>query len=359
MKILRVINSLNIGGAERSVAGNVPLHILNGFETDVLLLDGNKTFFVEELLKKNVNVMSLGYKNFIYNPLFIFKISKIIKNYDIVHVHLFPSFYWVGLANFFSKQKVKLVYTEHSTYNRRRDNFVFKLLDQFIYKQYDKIIAISPETKGELTKHIGKSDIITIPNGVDLLKVVEEAKEEVPYLTKKYLNKKIIVQVAGFRSSKDQDTVIKCLAVLPPGYVVFFVGDGDRFEFCKQLAKSLNVDDRIEFLGLQSNIGAIINIADILVMSSHWEGFGRAAVEGMALSKPVLATNVNGLAEVVSGAGLLFEAGDVNKLKHLILQLEDETFYNEVAAECFIRAQRYDIKQMINAYELIYDELHQ
>ena len=47
MRILRVINSLNIGGAERSIVGNVPLHIQNGIDMEVLLLNGEKTFFFE------------------------------------------------------------------------------------------------------------------------------------------------------------------------------------------------------------------------------------------------------------------------------------------------------------------------
>ena len=107
MRILRVINSLNIGGAERSIAGNVPLHVNNGYQTDVLLLDGNPTFFLKDLLKQNIKVTWFGVNNFIYNPLYIFKISKIINKYDIIHVHLFPSLYWVALAKLLTKSNTK------------------------------------------------------------------------------------------------------------------------------------------------------------------------------------------------------------------------------------------------------------
>ncbi|NHN26152.1 glycosyltransferase [Flavobacterium jejuense] len=357
MKILRVINSLNIGGAERSIAGNVPLHVMNGFEMDVLLLDGNQTFFVEELKKNGIKVTWFGVNNFIYNPFFVFKISKIINNYDVVHAHLFPSLYWVALAKIVTRSKVKLIYTEHSTYNKRRDYFFLKWIDQFIYNKYDKIIAISKEATKALSKHIMRTDIITIPNGVDLSKVKEESKIVLNDLSKKYIGKKIIVQVAGFRISKDQDTVINCLALLPNKYVVLFVGDGERIEICKALVEKLNVSDRIEFLGLQNNIGAILNLADVVVMSSHWEGFGRAAIEGMALGKPVIATNVSGLADVVKDAGLLFEKGNVNQLKELILKLELTDFYALISKKCEERAEEYNIKKMIDSYEDIYKAL--
>ena len=90
-------------------------------------------------------------------------------------------------------------------------------------------------------------------------------------------------------------------------------------------------------------------------MSSHWEGFGRAAVEGMAFAKPVIATNVSGFADVVKGAGLLFETGAVGELTKLIIKLaENKSFYDEIAKKCAVRAQQYDIVHMIKKYEDIY-----
>lgn len=68
----------------------------------------------------------------------------------------------------------------------------------------------------------------------------------------------------------------------------------------------MGVADRTHFLGERSDIDDLWRIADIGVMSSHWEGFGLAAVEGMAHGKPVLASEVSGLADVVRYHELLF-----------------------------------------------------
>jgi glycosyltransferase involved in cell wall biosynthesis len=357
MKILRVINTLNIGGAERSVATNVPYHIQNGFDIDVLLLNGKKTFFKENLQKNGVNVISLGDKT-VYNPLLIFKIAKIINKYDIVHVSLFPAFYWVAIAKIITFSNIKLVYTEHSTFNRRRNNIFFKLVDKILYKKYQSIIAISPEANTNLAKHLNfKHKIITINNGVDIKNlIVESSKNENNF---DFSEKKVILQIAGFRASKDQDTLIKALTILPEDYLAVFVGNGDRMEFCINLSKELNVYHKILFLGLQSNVGAIIKMADIVVMSSHWEGFGRAAIEGMALGKPVIATNVSGLAEVVGGAGILFEVGDYNELASIIKNLvNDLQLYNSIAQNCKERAMLYDSEKMIKQYEDVYLDLY-
>ena len=189
MKILRVINSLTIAGAERSVVGNVPYHIKNGFKVDILVLNGLKTFFLDEVIKEKINLIILGKNNNIYNPVLIFKICKIINKYDVIHVSLFPSLYWVAIAKFITRSKTKLVYTEHSTNNARRGKYIFKWIDSFIYKQYDKLVAITPETKKNLIEHlIYKPDIVTIYNGVDLEKIKHEMNVNSNYL---YHNKLI------------------------------------------------------------------------------------------------------------------------------------------------------------------------
>ncbi|WP_412477150.1 glycosyltransferase [Flavobacterium sp. TBRC 19031] len=359
MKILRVINSLDIGGAERSIAGNVPLHIQNGFDMDVLLLNGKETFFQSELKNKGIKVFSLGQNNNIYNPILVFKLMKFIRQYDVVHAHLFPTIYWVAFAKMFSFSSVKLVFTEHDTHNRRRHNFLLRLVDKIVYRQFSTIITISNAAAHNLATHLGfNHTMTTIYNGIDLNKVRAEATIVNPDLQKLFLHKKPLVQIAGFRDQKDQDTVIKALTVLPQEFIAVFVGEGKRMETCKALAEELKVADRVFFMGLQSQVGSIIGLAEFVVMSSHWEGFGRAAVEGMALRKPVLASNVSGLADVVSGAGLLFEVGDYQSLADSILQLSsNKQYYDEVAAKCYDRAEIYDIKHMVQAYEKVYNQL--
>lgn len=361
MRVLRVINSLKIGGAERSIEVNIPLHIANGIDMELLLLDGQDSFFLRELQNQNVIIHSFGRNNSIYNPFLIFKIIKVINNYDIIHGHLFPTFYWIALAKWISLSKVKLIFTEHSTHNRRRNNWFFRKIDKFIYKQYDAIITISDAANESFLSCFGNSIYPTIIyNGVDLLRVRNEAMETNTALLDEYLGFNIILQIAGFRPEKDQDTLIKALTFLPQDFHLVLVGDGERRTICEDLAKKLEVFDRITFLGLQNNIGSIITKADIVVMSSHWEGFGRAAIESMALGKPVIASNVPGLSKVVEGAGLLFEVGDFKELSELILQvIRDREYYELLSKKCLIRSEMYNVKTMIDKYESVYLEVFQ
>lgn len=356
MKVLRVINSLGVGGAERSIVNNVPIHIANGLEMDVLLLDGRPSFFLDELQKRNVKVTWLGRGINPYNPLLAFKLLPIFKRYDVIHAHLFPALYWVALAKLLSRSSTKLVYTEHSTHNRRRDKLAFKWLDRFVYSQYAAIIAISEATKLALDEHTGTpGKSMVIPNGVQIADLRGSSAALPEVWESRISGKKVLVQIAGFRPMKDQDTTIRALTDLPEDYVLIFVGDGERRSVCKALAIELGVDSRVIFAGVQSDVAPFINSADLVVMSSHWEGFGRTAVEGMALGKPVVASNVSGLSAIVGGAGRLFEPGDHKGLAAMVLELMGSpAIYAQASEKSRERAEVYDVRYMIEGYERVY-----
>lgn len=96
----------------------------------------------------------------------------------------------------------------------------------------------------------------------------------------------------------------------------------------------------------------------MVVMSSHIEGFGLAAVEGMSVGKPFIASDVDGLNDVIRGAGLLFRHGDDKQLAELITPLiNDKELYNKVANQCLERAKQYDISKMVEGYMDVYKKI--
>ena len=129
-------------------------------------------------------------------------------------------------------------------------------------------------------------------------------------------------------------------------------------ENVKQYASELGVSDRVKFLGMRQDIPALIASCDIGIQSSHWEGFGLTAVEFMAAGKPVIASRVPGLEQVVEGAGALFEKGNDLELAAIIKRLAaNRNEYNRVAERCRIRAKEYDISKMAKAYVNVYQSL--
>jgi glycosyltransferase involved in cell wall biosynthesis len=127
---------------------------------------------------------------------------------------------------------------------------------------------------------------------------------------------------------------------------------------CKNEAERLGVRERIVFAGQQDDITTWFTKADIAIQSSNWEGFGLAAVEAMAVGLPTIASDVEGLRQVVEGAGLLFPKGDAKTLSKLILQtLTDNSVYQEISEKCRNRSLLYDIQNTANLYVSIYEEV--
>ena len=179
----------------------------------------------------------------------------------------------------------------------------------------------------------GNFEIQTIYNGVDVSKVFTDSQKKtlLQELEVDKAETKYLLQVASFRNQKDQDTVIRALPHMNPQVKLLFVGDGPRNKVCQELVHELDLTNRVSFLGLRDNVNEIYGLADIVVMSSHYEGFGRAAVEGMAARKPVIASNVAGLSEIVKNHGLLFTSGNSLELSKLVNELlSDKELYNEI-----------------------------
>lgn len=357
MKVLQVINGLGSGGAERLIVETVPQLVKEGVHVDVLLLNGHNTPFYKKLLAANCcNIFALGKK--IYNPIFIFKIIPYLKNYDIVHVHLFPAQYYVAIAKFLVRSKVKLIFTEHNTENRRRAYKILRSIDRLIYRLYNVILCITEETKTALLKHnlTTPKKLVVLENGVNLQEIgLTLAKDRQDFGL--FTSDIVLVMVAAFRDQKDQDTIIRCLKHLSSNYKLLLVGDGVRRNALAELVSNLDLNDRVQFLGFREDVYSIVKMSDIAILSSHWEGFGLVALESMALGIPTIASDVPGLAQVVKGGGLLFRKGNVENLKNQILALQDDKKYCEVRKLGLLRAQKYDLKDMVKKTLVIYKKI--
>ena len=132
----------------------------------------------------------------------------------------------------------------------------------------------------------------------------------------------------------------------------------DSLPFFKGQITILKNSFDIELVSSRTDVSRLLKSVEISVVSSHWEGFGLAAVEGMAVGKPVIASNVEGLCGVVNGAGILFEKGNEIELAEKIKALlSDEKYYEKVGRACLERAKEYDIIFMVDQHVELYKNL--
>lgn len=362
MKLLTVINTLEVAGAERLVVEMLPFLENDEVKTDLLLLKGSKTSFFRKLQNNtNLNIISLGENISVYNPILILKMIKYLNRYDLIHVHLFPALYWTAIAKMISFSQTKLIYTEQATYNRRRKNIVFKFIDHIIYRGYSKIVCVSDLTADNLKEHLtpNADKITVIYNGTNLADIQNTAGYHPrDFFPNDSDDTKYIIQVSAFRPQKDQKTVIRALGMLPPNYKLILIGDGVCRAECEQLSIDMNLNDRIYFLGIRKDVYPLLKMSDVIVLSSHYEGLSLSSIEGMMSGKPFVASRVPGLEDIIAGAGVLFECGDCVELSKIIERLTiDEDYRKEVIRNCLKRAELFDISRIAVEYLSLYKKI--
>lgn len=348
VKVLHVISSLEIGGAQRLLSDLLPLQKQQGLEVALLVLRSEENDFSRKIATAGVPILSLNAQSY-RNPFLAIKIRRIIRSYDVIHAHLVHALYLCSLAA--RGLSLKLVYTEHSTYNNRRVHFILRPIERWIYGRYQKLISISPQTQQGLQRWLQADDdrFLVINNGIDTKLFASIHQEMIP---------KSLIMVSRFVPSKDQKTVIRAMQLLDKDITLRLVGDGETLSHCKQVAKACKVDDRVFFLGARTDVAELMAGSYIGIQSSKWEGFGLTAVEMMAAGLPVIASDVEGLKQVVEGAGELFPVGNYVALSEMVCDIiNDKEKYASMAKMSKERALRFDISQTVRAYSGAYQQI--
>ena len=276
------------------------------------------------------------------------KLHELVKKYkiDIIHTHFGLS---APISASFISGITKAIHIWHERNpsrfflkdeNKKRKYLVqlfFKFINIFGKNYY---IAISNEVKSSLLNYNGfpVSKISVINNAVDIKDILIKRNQNV--ICEKVTEKRefekyknIVGMVAHFGPQKDHETIIKaarlviakepnCLFVLVGGNIV-----GSKIDYVaksKKLTEELNIKSNFYFLGKVPNPVPIINLFDIGVLVSNWEGFGNVIVEYMVNKKPVVATNTGGIKDIILNGitGFLCPPKDdrilANKIMYLI-----------------------------------------
>lgn len=362
MHILHVITSLRVGGAERLLTELLPRLQERGHRVELLLFDGTHTPFRAMLEQQGIPIHTLGCGAWqMHNPLHLFRLRKFLDKhrFDVVHTHNTPCQLLTALAA--GKEAPILVTTEHNTFNRRRNWPWYRQIDRWMYGRYRQVVCVSDETRRRLVPlpgcESGGPEVTVVPNGIDLTRFV--GAEADPSLRQPDERaRKILLMVSAFRPQKDQPTLIRAMRQLSDDYRLWLVGDGPLRAACEKLAGELHLSEKVRFWGVRSDIPELLATADVVVLASHYEGMPLSGIEGMASGKPFVASDVEGLHELVSGAGELVPPADPAALAGRIRQLcEDRDSAARVAARCRERAMQYAIGQTVAGYERIYTDL--
>lgn len=341
MKVLHVLNDLSSGGAERlvlelcrrrapdvevavaTVAGLGPL--ADAFAAAGLpVLAGGRP-------RKHLGVRALA------------RLSRAMADVDVVHTHLFAGDTWGRVAVVLARLRAGgrapvVVTTEH---NVNRDETWQRTVKRALAPVSDAIVCVS-EAAAAYTRDVegigasGGAGVRVIPNGIDLARFGPHRGGDGTR----------VLAIGRRVPQKGFDLLVDAL---PDGMHLDLVGEGPW-----------RVDHpRVRYLGRREDVPALLAAADILAVPSRWEGFGLAAAEGLAAGVAVVASDVDGLREVVGDAGLLVPAGDRDALHAALARLAADPPLRAALGEMGRRrAQaRFDIADTVHRYERLYREL--
>jgi glycosyltransferase involved in cell wall biosynthesis len=291
----------SIGGIETVMYDTT--EVLNEYEdVSCNVLCSSKNYTYEENSVGNYQVIrtkSLGtYFSTSITPQMIFKLKKIINNYDIIHVHLpDPMANVVLMLVDCSKQKIILHW--HSDIVKQR--FLLKFYEPFqewMMRKADKIIATTPkyiEESKYLQKY--KDKCISIPIGIDIHKL-QKNDEKVLQIKEKYKNKKIIFSLGRLVYYKGFEYLIDSAKYLTDEYVILIGGSGPLKESLQNQIINNGLESKVNLLGRleDDSLGSYYEACDIYCLSSivKSEAFGIVQIEAMSFSKPIVATKING-----------------------------------------------------------------
>ena len=138
----------------------------------------------------------------------------------------------------------------------------------------------------------------------------------------------------------------------------FILGDGEMRCELESLCRNLGISENVSFLGWQDDVTLFISCADFVVITSLREGFGRVVIESFMLRKPVIATRVGGLTELVQHKqnGLLVPPGKSSNMAEAIkILLEDRELQQQMGNTAYDRVQgRFSLEAMLRGVNLVY-----
>ena len=345
-KILHIIDSLGVGGAEKLLVGII--NDLEEFENHLLILKEPAILKTEfNHLASFTNLHATSFRNALTKVPAVKKIMKEGK-FDIVHSHLYESNIIARLA---APKQTKLFNSIHavSSLASYNDNKLSLWLEKLTYKKKHHLVHVSQTVSNDFDRHIKIKGPSTV-----LYNFIEEAFFKIP--KNEFCRKNLkLVAVGNLRHQKNYPYLIEAFKQMPRSVSLDVYGEGPlRKELQSQIDKAkLN----IYLKGIKNDLYNILPQYDLFIMSSHFEGQPVALLEAMACGLPALLSDIPVLREVGNGFAIFFDLRNPGSLVEKIIEIMNEKHnLPEMSAKGFEFAQKHAgkdnyIKKLKSLYE--------
>ncbi len=333
IRILEIIDRPFLGGGQRNVLSIAASLNRNTFDIAVCSDGGGP--FVDEVKRHGISHFSVPFSKKVHGKTQKLLIQVFKNNhFDIVHTH-------GGVAGFFGRRAARkcgvpvILHTLHGIHYLHYRNPVARLLYILLERWYSRfthgMILVSEADQKQAVKYrlCSESKMRIINNGINFSEIKNlstVAKAEKKAVLGVHLKKPVLGTVARLHRQKGIPFLVQAMARISkelPDAVLLIVGGGPQEEKLKSLIRDLALDEKIIFLGEREDAMEILSLFDIFILPSLWEGLPYVLMEAAGMAKPVVATSIDGVREMIRDGetGLLVPAEDANGLAVAVLRL--------------------------------------
>ena len=306
-----------------------------------------------------------------FHPVGIYKLRRFLqqRSVDLIHSHFSRDLWTIvpALALGQGLSAIPLILTKHiGTGRAKRDG-----LHRLLYQRVDFLIAISEVIRRNLiaTHPISPSQVGVVHHGIDLQDFSNENDRDRSLRAEWGFSADDIVfgMIGRLQIGKGYLEFLEAarrLSAQVPAAKFVIVGEATRgepkdAELILQRLAELQLDRVVKYAGFRKDIPRVLAAMDVFVFPSHAEAFGMVVIEAMAARKPVVASNTDGILDIVEDGqtGILIPPRDAEALANACrLLAEDANLRNRLAAAARqAAAEKFTADRMLDDLEAIYD----
>lgn len=370
-KLLFVISSLNVGGAERQT-----IDLINGLDpsryaVSLCYLLGDSALKTELRIEKLERVQCLDKKWRLDFPV-LWRLKRMTDAIDpevVVCVNLYTAFYAHLLRMCFGKS-FKIIVTMHSTIMPDRYNdLIVSLVYGPLANRSDVIVFVCKNQMNYwIEKYAINRDLCRyVFNGIDTARFADllsqEQKAEIRARHDIGRSDFVVCSCAVLRREKRHgDLIDACKILFDKGIPVklLVVGDGAERRAVDSHVQRADMKDRVVMTGFQRDVRPFLAISDVFAIASSTETFSMAILEAMALGKAIVSSNVGGAPEqVVEGwNGLLYPPGDARALANCLERIFMTRCGNEMGERSLASVRKqFTLEHMVEQYETLFNSI--
>lgn len=366
-RVTRVITWLPVGGIERRIVAVLPRLAEKGLEVRLVCIREYGPL-AEELRAAGVPVDLVPFRSRL-DPRGMRELSAYLRQHrsHVIHAHMYRS----GVAGTIAGRMAgtPVIFTQvHNvdSWDSKRQ----VLLDRFLCRWRSGVLCVSKAVQEDVCQRLripaGKAPVLY--NGVDTnaFQPDPQARRAVRQELGVDERTAVLLVPARLHGNKNPLATLRVFQLVirerPRPALLVFAGDGPLRDEIESEIKQLGIGDRVRLLGSRDDMPALYNAADAVLLSTRKEGFSNAIVEALACGKPVLAADVGGNGEAITGiTGWIHPRGDEEEFaKQLAEALNDLDALRARSEDCRVRAMRFSLDRLVEEtftlYQKAYDE---